>query len=80
MQDCRGTELFINAKVAFNYSGEIAVGRIVEMKDGLKNSWGSYDYSHRPMIKVARETHFGKGNVVSKVRDPRNVLVLFEGD
>jgi hypothetical protein len=79
MKDARDTLLFINAKVAFNYSGAIAVGRIVEMKDGIKNQWGSYDYKHRPSIKIARETHLKhSNNIISTVRDPANVLVIFE--
>lgn len=81
MKDGRGTPLQINVKVAFNFSGQIAVGRIVDLEDGVLNKWGTYDYKNRPKITIARETHLNQATKVnSVVRDPSSVLVLFEGD
>ncbi len=77
--DGRGTPLDVNRRVAFNYSGKIAVGRIISMKDGTPNQWGGYLYSDRPIIKIARETHLSaQAKALSTVRDPSSVLVLFE--
>lgn len=81
MTDNRGTELRIGQRVAYNLSGELACGEITDLIEGTP---GRYDghYEKWPMIKVKlahRAAGFPAGHI-SKVRNPKNVLVLGTGE
>ncbi len=75
-RDNRGKLVEPGAKVAFNLSGQLAAGEIVSVRATPNvHAWGA---SHKWTIRV-RLTHQASGfwpGHVSKVTDPRNVLVL----
>lgn len=76
MQDNRGTEIEVGQKVAYNYQGQIALGKITDIRFGRpkKLSWGD-EYVpcafHIQMIAPQKDRE-------SVVRDRRNLLVIFE--
>lgn len=73
-KDHRGTTLEVGQKVAYNLSGEIAYGEIIEIKARRMNVFG---YGQDlPNIKIKQFLpHEGK---ISKVRQAKNVMVLTE--
>lgn len=78
MVDRRGTEIKVGEVVAYNLSGEVAIGEVVSVKDGERNKWGTYIYSKRPIIKVKPDEPWTRlsSDGVSKVRNPYNLVVL----
>lgn len=76
MIDNRGTELKVGQEVAYNFSGEIAKGIIVDLK--VKKTGSSWGNPNRADIRVELIHSLGryrKGHI-SKVSNERNVLVL----
>lgn len=71
--DYYGKELKTDTKVAFNYSGELRMGTITEIKSvtrhGRTESWG-----HEPLIEI-RVKHCD-GNQISKITNRKNVVVI----
>lgn len=82
LEDAQGTKLEVGQRVAFNYSGAVALGEIVELKDGKASErWpNQYDYSHRPHIRIKREaawlTDSSRRKPISDVRDPHSLAVI----
>ena len=75
-RDNRGTPITSGQTVAYNLSGEVALGDIIAVGESYR-SWGI-----EPLIKV-RLAHSAGGHPaghVSKVRNAKNVLVLKPGD
>jgi len=75
MKDARGTEIEVGQTVAFNFSGEIAVGVIERIAPSKR-------YGHEDTVfHVRRITHTGHwAKPVSRVTRPQNLLVLFENN
>lgn len=72
MRDTQGTPLLVGQTVAFNCSGEVHVGQIVRLVEGVLDE--SYEIWERwvkkPLIEVQSK------NGLSKVRNPRNLVVI----
>jgi hypothetical protein len=71
MNDNRGTELLIGRKVAYNLSGEIAIGTLINITPTERYGRKGYIYH------VRCETGYLKGNV-SKVTSHKNLMVIYE--
>ena len=68
-KDSRGQEIDIGTRVAFNYSGSIAIGTVEKVLPGTYH--------------IRRETHlsgYGGHNPISKVRNIRNLIAINEVD
>lgn len=75
--DNRGEAIEVGNKVAYNWSGEIACG-IVESATPAQKKVGEWGHVKRALIKV-KATHPTKiKDHVSLVRNPKNVMVIFE--
>ncbi len=73
-KDNRGTVLVEGLTVCYNYSGQIAMGVIQEVKQVVvKNGWPT---PFRAMIKV-KQTHPTAG-LISTVTDRLNLMVVKE--
>lgn len=73
-QDARGCVLQVGQKVAFNYSGMVAVGAITEI-----GSWSTTVLGQvrtYPLFTIAR-THPTKGR--SRLRSHKSLLAIHEG-
>lgn len=91
-KDSAGHELAPGQTVAFNYSGEVRRGKIVEIKEARwrKNrpDWKTpeqfereYPNEYRWIVSVRAEgKHFYSkpGQHISKVRNTKGILVIFE--
>ena len=81
--DNRGTPITVGAKVAYNLSGQIAVGEVVTAKPTV---WTGLHEGKNCKIEVKLACKMNtdglvkKPGKISKVSSPQNVLVLFEGD
>lgn len=75
--DNRGTPIKTGDKVAYNLSGQIACGKVISVSPAIRNDRG-YGYKQRAMIKVQMEFPKYPAGAISKVRDPKNVMVIFE--
>lgn len=73
--DNRGTTIEVGSRVCFNLSGQIGVGVVESVRAAVKDGW---KYIRRASIKV-RQEHPHDGHV-SEVKDPKNVMVIFEAD
>lgn len=73
LKDNRGVELEVNQKVAYNFSGEIAVGVITSIK--IREEKLGYRTRIIPTIKI-NQIHPAKRESV--VHNARSVLVLQE--
>jgi hypothetical protein len=73
--DNRGTTIKVGDKVAYNLSGEVAVGYVKSCTPAIKNGW---QYIKHASIKVEQLYPAQKTSHLSSVRNPKNVLVLFE--
>jgi len=78
--DPYGVSIFVGSKVAFNYSGEVRIGTVVDIKSvthtdylGVKrtcNPWGD----NEPYVSISvREEKSGR---ISKVGKRKNLVVL----
>lgn len=80
MLDNRGNEIVVGAKVAYNYSGQIAVGEVISAKPTI---WTSPDKARWSKIEIKLGCNMNTDGVVKKpgklsiVKNPQNVLVLF---
>lgn len=75
MTDNRGTELKIGQEVVCNVSGEVAKGRLVEIKKSSS--------AYKPIIFHVELAHSAAGNKkghISKITNSRNLLVLLDED
>lgn len=73
-RDNRGTVLVEGQTVCYNYSGQIAMGVIQEIKQSLvRRGWPK---AFQPRIKI-KQTHPTAG-IVSTVTDQRNLMVVKE--
>lgn len=73
--DHRGTEIKIGCRVAYNLSGEIGCGIVEAATPAIRedNGWG---YKRRALIEVRAEYPKAIKGKISKVRCPRNVMVI----
>lgn len=78
MTDARNTPIIPGCKAAFNLSGQIAVGTIIEIVPGVPHPTWQGSWVKKPRIRILRETHTIDDSTFSTVTDPRNVLVIFE--
>lgn len=73
--DNRGTTIEVGSRVAYNLSGEIGIGVVESVKAAIKDGW---KYVSRASIKVVVEHPVRLVGHVSVVKDPKNVMVIFE--
>jgi len=73
--DNRGTTIEPGCRVAYNYCGQIATGVVESATPAMKDGWR---YVKRALIKVKAECPPHMRGQVSKVRDPKNAMVIFE--
>jgi hypothetical protein len=72
LEDHRGTKIEIGQTVAYNWSGEIAIGKIVAIKECKKPNWrGEKQYIFHVQGIVPHTD-------VSKVRSSKNLMVINE--
>lgn len=78
--DNRGERLTVGDDVAFNLSGQIAKGRIVKMPERFGfTQWGYYRGS--PIhVRLLHDAVGMRAGHVSKITNPRNLLVIHEDD
>lgn len=81
MLDARGTQIIEGARVAYNLSGDVAVGVVVRMpgKQGQHPRWGHYVGGPITIELTHNAAGMSKGHL-SKVKNPRSVLVLKDGE
>lgn len=73
--DHRNTEIKIGDEVAYNFSGEIAVGEVVEIKIVEKKYWDGY--RPFPRIKILQKyPEQYRNSRYSTVTSSKNLLVL----
>lgn len=75
--DNRGTTIQPGCKVAYNLSGEIAIG-IVESATAAEKKPNGWGYIRRASIKVKILFPEVSAGEISNVRSPKNVMVIFE--
>lgn len=80
MVDNRGARLAVGQQVAYNFSGELAVGTILSITHKGKDHWGRWLGVE---IKIERRwperENYGKSKSrISTVRSPASVMVIFE--
>lgn len=85
LKDARGNELRLWEKVAYNLSGEVHYGEIVGIDEGERKtvvlSVGSYEKTiKRPLIKVRNLNGATADGHISKIRNERNLLVIYESE
>lgn len=78
MFDPRGTKLEVGQKVAFNQSGQIAVGYITKLHEGRTKDRVYNDWRGATRTIPGRPTQTITIDNRSKVRNSSNCLVLFE--
>lgn len=71
--DNRGNLIEVGSKVCYNLSGEIAFGIVQSVTPGERDGWR---YTKKAMIKVKVLFPKNKAGDISKVRFPRNVMVV----
>lgn len=64
MIDIRGRQLVEGVRVAFNYSGDLAIGTITKVQGGT--------------FHIKRETHANHSNPISKVKNARSLVAIVE--
>jgi hypothetical protein len=74
-KDNRGTLLEVDQKVAYNYSGEIAVGKITRIRTVEKQYWNGPRKFPRIYIEQLKPQLRDKESIVTS---DKNVLVLME--
>ena len=71
LTDNRGNEIKIGSKVAFNHSGELATGTVLDIRAATR-------YNRiEPRFKILRSCKLYKDNI-SEVTNPKNIMVIFE--
>lgn len=73
--DNRGTTIEVGNRVAYNLSGTIGIGVVQSASPAVKDGW---QYVKRANIKVLVEHPASLAGHVSTVKDPKNVMVIFE--
>lgn len=76
--DCKGTELQVGQKVVFNFSGNLASGTILEIKEKWRKYYkDSLIFSGYVLIKRDRGYDYNHANTdVSKVKNLQGIYVL----
>ena len=73
MKDNRGTEIEIGQTVVYNFSGEIAIGKLEKITERKR-----YGYTYNE-FHIRRQSPKGSWTKdVSKVTRPENLMVIFE--
>lgn len=75
--DNRGNTIEPGLTVAYNLSGQIAMGKVESATPAEKKPDGGY--IRRASIKVKAEYPESIAGKISNVRDPKNVMVIFMG-
>lgn len=75
LTDNRGTTIEVGSRVAYNLSGEIGIGVVQSAIAAVKDDW---KYVKRASIKVMVEYPVKLAGHISTVKDPKNVMVIFE--
>ena len=78
MKDLRGTPVTVGADVAYNLSGYVARGVIISARHISTNQWGHIKADIR--VRLAHSACGHERGHISKVRDPKSVLVLLADD
>ena len=73
--DHRGNLIEPGLTVAYNLSGQIAMGVVESAKPAEKDGWR---YIRRASIKVKATHPAVMAGKISNVRDPKNVMVIYE--
>lgn len=76
--DNRGNTIEPGLRVAYNLSGQIAMG-VVESATPAEKTDSGWRYIRRASIKVKAEYPEAIAGKISNVRDPKNVMVIFIG-
>jgi hypothetical protein len=77
LRDNRGTKIEVGQKVAYNLSGQVSLGEIVNIVPGDPNNYYKRCVIEvRPLLKNDLKFHAKP----SKVRSPFNVLVLLDNE
>lgn len=74
-RDNRGTLITVDCRVAYNYSGQIAIGKVQSVRPAVITGLCA---GKRASIKVIMEHPKRTTKQVSEVKDPKNVMVIFE--
>ena len=80
LEDHRGTILKVSQTVCYNYSGEVAMGRILDINPGTLDQYG-YRKGCKIHIKMIHPPIVHKRNTSqehSVVKNPKNLFVVFE--
>lgn len=81
LTDNRGTLIEVGSKVAYNYSGQVAYGKVLEARP---TTWIGKGDGIGAKIKIEMDCRVNDGGVIKKpgkisiIGSPKNVLVLFE--
>lgn len=86
MRDNRGTTIKVDDQVVYNFSGELALGTVLAIVEGVyePSGYGWVRCLKKPAIKIARkfptrESYGRRSNsFVSTVTNPKNVMVIHE--
>ena len=73
--DNRGTTITVGCRVAYNLSGEIGLGTVESATPAIKDGW---KYIRRATIKIGVEYPQKLAGHISVVKNPKNVMVIFE--
>ena len=69
-RDSRGTEIAEGLRVAFNRSGDVAIGKIVRV---VKNSWKCSTWRWHLTFEIHIEGEDGR---ISKVKNPNSFIII----
>ena len=72
-KDHRGKIIKVGDTVAYNFSGEIAIGKVIRIVRGVPNKWGR---AYKELIEIRMDAP--KSGHISKVRSSKNVMVIDE--
>ena len=70
VRDSRGTQIESGLRVAFNRSGDVVLGTIVELK---KNEWKKNTYGWRLGFDLEI---IDENNVISRIKNPNSFVII----
>ena len=73
LRDVYEKELKVGVNVAFNYSGELRIGKIVEIKSVTRNG-KTESWNHEPFFNIG--VQHCDTNQVSKITNRKNLVVI----
>lgn len=73
ISDYHGTPIEVGSKVAYNYSGQVRMGRVTRIFQGSRHGWPATHFKVRPIDAPPNLSD-------STITNPYNLLVIPEGD